>query len=117
MFSIVAGNLENLQVTHGVADLEVRQTGLLTAKDIPGTPQLQVPLGDFEAIIGLNHRLHPGLSLISLRVRQQEAVALPVATTNPAPQLVELGQAEAVGVVDDHHGGIRVIDPDLDDRR
>ena len=34
--------------------------------------------------------------------------------TRPA-ELVELRQAEPLGVLDDHHAGVRDVDPDLDD--
>ncbi len=36
------------------------------------------------------------------------------ASPDPATELVELGDAEAVGVEDDHHGGVGDVDPDLD---
>ena len=36
---------------------------------------------------------------------------------DPAAELVELRQAEALGILDQHHAGIRHVDPDLDHRR
>ena len=36
--------------------------------------------------------------------------------THPAAQLVQLRQAEALGVLDEHHAGVRDVDPDLDHR-
>ena len=38
-----------------------------------------------------------------------------LAAADPAAQLVQLGDAEAVGVADDHDGGVGHVDPDLDD--
>ena len=38
------------------------------------------------------------------------------AAADPAAQLVELGEAEALGMLDDHHGGRRHVDADLDHR-
>ena len=35
----------------------------------------------------------------------------------PPAQLVQLGDAVALGVLDEHHGRVRDVDPDLDDRR
>ena len=51
------------------------------------------------------------------RVASPEQVAprLVRAPAHPAPQLVELGDAEAVGVHDHHHGGVGDVDADLDD--
>ena len=36
---------------------------------------------------------------------------------HPAAELVELGQAEALRVLDQHHGRVRDVDPDLDHGR
>jgi hypothetical protein len=33
---------------------------------------------------------------------------------HPAPKLVELGETEALGVLDHHHGGVRHVHPHLD---
>ena len=49
--------------------------------------------------------------------RQQDAVALLGAAPDAPAQLVELREAEALGVLDDHHRGVRHVDADLDDRR
>ncbi|MNJ37667.1 hypothetical protein D3C77_324960 [compost metagenome] len=38
------------------------------------------------------------------------------ATTDPAAQLVQLGQAQAFGVLDNHQAGVGHVDPDFDDR-
>ena len=35
---------------------------------------------------------------------------------HPSPQLVELGEPQAFGVVDDHQGCVRHVDAHLDDR-
>ena len=42
---------------------------------------------------------------------------LPVAAPDPAAQLVELGEAEPLGALDDHQRRIGHVDPDLDHRR
>ena len=39
------------------------------------------------------------------------------AAADAAAQLVQLRDAEAVGVEDDHDGGVGDVDADLDDRR
>ena len=38
-------------------------------------------------------------------------------TADSAPQLMKLGDAEAVRVLDHHHGHVRHVDADLYDRR
>ena len=40
-----------------------------------------------------------------------------LAAADPAAQLVELGEAEALGVLDDHQRGVGDVDADLDHRR
>ena len=47
-------------------------------------------------------------------VHQQDAVGPRGAATHPTPELVELGQAEPLGVLDQHHRGVGHVDPDLD---
>ena len=42
---------------------------------------------------------------------------LPLAAPDPAAQLVELGEAEALGALDDHQRRIGHVDADLDHRR
>ena len=36
------------------------------------------------------------------------------AAADASAQLVQLGQAEALGVLDHHHGGVRHVDADFD---
>ncbi len=47
---------------------------------------------------------------------QQQAVALRGAAPHPAAQLVQLRQAEPLGVLHHHHAGAGHVDPDLDHR-
>ena len=51
------------------------------------------------------------------RVGHEDAERLDAAAPDPAAQLVELGQAEPVGALDDHHRRRRHVDADLDHRR
>ena len=50
-------------------------------------------------------------------VRQQVAPRRVAPPPDPAPQLVELGDPEPVGVLDDHHRGLGDVHADLDHRR
>ena len=58
-----------------------------------------------------------GLTPSGAFLRQQPALRLRRAPADPAAQLVELGDAEAIGVEDHHHRGVRDVDADLDHRR
>ena len=85
---------------------------------------------------GIDHRHHAiALLLLHTAVQRLRAVAVRLqrggdrrrgeevagglvrATTDAAAELVELQQAEAVGVLDHHHRRVGDVDPDLDDRR
>ena len=50
-----------------------------------------------------------------LRTGDRHAQGRPAAAPDPPAQLVELGQSEALGVQDDHHGGLGHVHPHLDD--
>ena len=64
------------------------------------------------------HRVQPLAGRARLgHLGDQEAQAGGRATADAAAQLVELGDAEPVGVHDHHRGGVRHVHPDLDDRR
>jgi hypothetical protein len=54
---------------------------------------------------------------LGVLVGQQVGVGLVVAAADAAAQLVQLGQAELVGAVDDDGVGVRVVDAGLDDGR
>ena len=47
---------------------------------------------------------------------EQQAGRAAGAAADPAAQLVELGEAEALGMLDHHDGGLRHVDADLDHR-
>ncbi len=48
---------------------------------------------------------------------KEDAGGLRRAPPDPAPKLVKLRQAEQFGVLDDHDGGVRHVNADLDDGR
>ena len=57
-----------------------------------------------------------GVRRPSSRARRGSSDAGAVAAPDAPAQLVELRQAEALGVLDDDHGRVRHVDADLDDR-
>ena len=128
------------QVGHFVAALQCRHRGiehvgveretdvvnlaaLVFAEHLAGAADLQVVHGQEEARPQLLHRLdgiQTPLSLgrrLGFLVRQQIGVGLVVRAADPAAQLVQLGQAEAVGAVDDDGIGMRVVDACFDNGR
>jgi hypothetical protein len=48
-------------------------------------------------------------------LRQEHDLSAAVASADPAPELVQLSEAEAIGAPDDHRVGARNIEPRLDD--
>ena len=84
--------------------------GLLRPQEIPGAPDLQVLEGDpvTRAEVGVMFQhLQPLLRHRIYQIRGHEiAVGPPVAPAHPAAQLIELGQAELVGIV--HHQRVGV---------
>ena len=82
--------------------------------------QLEVALGELEAVGRLDERLEARLRRVGqllLRPRDEQAVRLLGAAADAAAQLVELGEPEAVGLLDDHDRRVRDVDADLDHRR
>ncbi|MNF45260.1 hypothetical protein D3C84_263880 [compost metagenome] len=79
--------------------------------------QFQVFFGDDETIAGLAHdaKAFPA-QLRQRRVVEQHAMAGGTAAADPPAQLVQLGQTQALGVLDDHQAGIGYVDADLDHR-
>jgi len=52
-----------------------------------------------------------------VRLVEKVGIGAVCAPADPAPQLVELGQAKGIGIVDDHGVDIRDVDAGLDDGR
>ena len=86
---------------------------LLLAEQVALAADPEVLLGEFEAV-GL---LLEGDEPLRRRLGgvEDDAVGLLGAPPDAAPQLMELGKAETLGVFDDHHGRVGDVDPHLDD--
>ena len=99
---------------------EVREPGLARAEQLAGPAQLEIDLGQLEAVGSLHERLEArdrGLRELLLGPRDEQAVRLLRASTNTAPKLVQLRKPEAVGLLHDHDRRVRHVDADLDHRR
>ena len=88
---------------------------LARSEEVTGAPEPQVLLRDLETVSGLGHDLQPLPRLLVSVVGDQDAVGLMLPPPHPAPQLVELGEAEPLRVLDHHHRGVGHIHPHLDD--
>ena len=99
----------------GVA--EVGDAALAQAEQRALSAQLEIDVGELEAVRDPRHRIESGPCLVGRRVREQHAVALVRAPPHPPAQLVQLGQAEEVGLLDHHHRRVRDVDAHLDHRR
>ena len=78
--------------------------------------QPQVLLGDAEAVLGLAQDLEPRPRRFAERALvEQQAGRAAGAAPDPAAQLVQLREAEALGVLDHHDRRLGDVDADLDD--
>src|SRR4029453_15544318 len=100
-------------------ELQVGEARLARAEQLSLAAQLEVDLGEGEAVVRVDERLQAALRLLGelvLRARDEEAVGLLRAAANSSAQLVQLGEAKAVGLLDDHDRRVRDVDADLDHR-
>src|SRR6476620_6787376 len=115
---IIARRSKQLAMYGEIGNPENRYTRLPRAQHLAPTAQLQVLFGNAETVVGLAHDLKPRFGHSAERALIKEhAGGLASATTDAATQLMELSEAKALGILDDHHARLRHIDPDFDDRR
>ena len=112
---VLAGGIEQGPVHFDTRDAEARHAGLAGAEHVAFTTQAQVLLCDAEAILGLAQDFDAGLGGLAERraVEQKTGRALTPAADS-STQLMDLRQAEALGMLDHHHGRLGNIDADLD---
>ena len=79
--------------------------------------QLEVALGELEPVAQLGDALSRAPAVSSVGVGDEHAERLDRPAPDPAAQLVELGEPEPVGALDDHHRRLGHVDADLDDGR
>ena len=99
-----------------VGHAQFGHTALAHADEVAGATQSQVFLGEAETIVGILEHVQAFLGCNAGIGTEDVAVRLRLATPNTATELVELREAKAVGIFDDHHGSIGYVDTDLDDR-
>ena len=114
---LACGDDERL-VVHRVGEAQQRRARLSRAEELARPADREVAARDLEAIVGLEHRLQARLRGVGeRRAVEQHADARAAAAADAAAQLVQLRQAEALGVLDDHERCVGHVDADLDHRR
>ena len=72
--------------------------------------QLQVGLGNTETVVRLAHDVDAFAGVFrQFVVSDEDAIALVGAASHSASELMQLGESEALGFEDNHHGGIRYV--------
>src|SRR5438552_14330693 len=99
-----AGPFDEVAVGAQPREAQVAPARLPRAEQLPLAAQLEVDLGELEAVGRVAQRLQPRLrdvGQLGLVARDEQAVALLAAAADAAAQLVELREAEAVGLLHD----------------
>src|SRR6185369_13563801 len=74
------------------SDTQSREPALGETQDVALLAQLEVLLGEREAVVGFGDGLEPGRRDVVGRLRDEDAERLDRSTTDAAAQLVELGE-------------------------
>jgi hypothetical protein len=92
---------------------ELDPAGLARPDQIAHSPLLQVQLGDVEAVL----RRREGAQPVEARpIAQENAIALLCTPADPAAELVQLSEPEALGMLHQHHRRVGHVDAHLDHR-
>ena len=102
--------LEHGAVADEIGDPELGKPRLPRAEELPGPPHREVHLGDLEPVVGFRHGGDAAPGVSRRRSAEQDAVALERPAPHAAAKLVELGETEALGVLDQHHGRVGHVD-------
>lgn len=103
----------------GVGEEFVESEGCLTAlhaaKEVARAASAQVFFGDLESVGGLLEYGEFLAGFFVVFIDEQDAIGGVGAASDATAELMELGEAEAGGVMDDHDGGVGDVDADFDD--
>ena len=105
---------DQLLVRREIGKPQCRQAALSGSQRLAGTAQFEIRLGDAEAVLGLAQDFeaaarHPA----ERRLVQQQTGRGGAAAADAAAQLVQLGEAEAFGMLHDHDIRLSHVDADL----
>src|SRR5438132_14403140 len=94
------GLFQDLGVADEIGHPQIGGAPLPGPKELARPADVQILLGDHEAIMTLDQRLKAAPRLLRQAVRpHQEAVRLMRPAADPSPELMQLGQAEAIGML------------------
>jgi len=110
------GEFEKLAIAHKVGDSKFWESSLPCSEELAGAAHGEIELGKFETILGANHGVEALFSQVGDALPGDEnAVALRGTSADTATELVKLSETEALGVFDDHDGGVGDVDAHFDD--
>jgi hypothetical protein len=100
-----------------VSDPELHHSGLPYTQHLARPAQLEVLPRNFETVVCCAQRSEPlARHLRKRRLVHQYTAALHSTATYTATQLMQLREPEPLGILDNHEGSVRNINPDFDDR-
>ena len=98
-------------------EAQARHARLLGPEQLARAAQLEVLLGDDEAVVALGQHLQARARVgVGLAAGVQQAQRVAGRAPDTTAQLMQLGQPEALGVLDQDHPGVGDVDTDLDHR-
>src|ERR1700722_5508509 len=110
------GDFQNLAITQWLGHREGGVAVLPGAEKFPRAAQFQILLGNLKSVGRSDHRFDSGQGLAcDFFWGDQNAGRFCRAPANTSAELMEWGETEAIGVLDDHDGGVGNVHADLDD--
>ena len=100
------GPLQHVAIVGEAGQGEIGQARLTGSQHLARPPQAQVHLGNLKAVAGAHQQFQALAGQHVAAVVDQQTVGGGRPPAHPAAQLVQLGQAEALGMVDQHHAGL-----------
>src|SRR5215470_7476371 len=98
-------------------DAEPGHAALAGAEDVTFAAQLEIFLGNTEAVLSVAHHIKACFGSLTERgAVDQEAARALAAATDATAQLMKLSKPEALGMLDHHDTCLRNIDANLNDR-
>src|SRR5882724_1784746 len=111
------GDLKQLAVANDVGHAKAGNAGLPGAEEFSGTAEFKIELGDLKPITRVDHGVEAALAFLGdFSAVHQNAVRLGGAPSNAPAKLMELRQAEAIGVLDHHDACVGNVDAYFDYR-
>src|SRR5579871_914287 len=115
---ILARTRQQICVNVEPGEAKAGHSGLSGAEHVAFAPEFQVLLGDAEAVLGRAHDFKPRHARFAQRTPvEKEARRAAGSAADAAAELVKLGEAETLGMFDDHDRRLGDVDAHFDDGR